>query len=96
MQLIRQIVAPFYFLCYTSSYQFKETGVNPVRARRREVQNRYFSYPFYRKTGEKPLDSKSEKVKNMHQVEILADKNIFKTASAGVSDKCHLRDEIKF
>ena len=31
----------------------------------------------------------------MHKVEILADKNIFKTASASVSGKSHLRDGIK-
>lgn len=48
----------------------KETGENPVRARRREVQKRFPSC-LMPQIRDKPLD-KTEKVKEMYRVEISA------------------------
>lgn len=71
---LRFILSVFVLYCRC---RFKETGANPVRARRREVQKRIFlaSLP---QTGDKPLKFNFEKVKNMHRVEILADKTSLK------------------
>ena len=46
-----------------------ETGANPVRARRREVPQKFFSCPFAAKRGQ-AIGSNSEKVRKTHRVEI--------------------------
>ena len=67
-----------------SPCRFKETGENPVRARRRKVRKSIFLTLYRKRVTNHWIFS--EKVKNMHQVEILADKIFFGVLRVPVCD----------